>query len=94
MSDEPTRDGDGDDAIPPIDFTTFVLSMSTACMAHLGEVAGPEGTERVNLPMARQTLDILAMLEDKTAGNLTGEEERILGQVLGELRDKYSAAGG
>ena len=80
----------GEDAqngeIPPIDFTTFVLSMSTACMAHLGEVDGPDGAA-VNLPMARQTLDILEMIEAKTQGNLSGEEERILTQVLGDLRD-------
>lgn len=79
-----------DAAIPPIDFNTFVLSMSTACMAHLGEVEGPEGAS-VSLPMAKQTLDILEMLETKTAGNLTGEEERLLTQVLTELREKYEA---
>ena len=55
-----------DDAIPPIDFNTFVLSMSTACMAQLGEVAGPDGGG-VDLAMAKQTIDILDMLEEKTA---------------------------
>jgi hypothetical protein len=77
-----------DDGIPPIDFTTFVLSMSTAFMAQIGEVEGPEG-EQVDLPMAKQTLEILEMLEEKTEGNLTGEEERILSQVLGDLREAY-----
>ncbi|HEY8429814.1 MAG TPA: DUF1844 domain-containing protein [Sandaracinaceae bacterium] len=86
MADEKTKDGD--DAMPPIDFNTFVLSMSTACMAHLGEVEGPSGTE-VNLAMAAQTIEILEMLEEKTQGNLTGEEERILTQVLGDLREAY-----
>ena len=85
-------DGRGDGAqsgpIPPIDFTTFVLSMSTAFMAQLGEVEGPEGAQ-TNLPMAKQTLEILEMLEAKTEGNLTGEEERILAQVLGDLREAY-----
>ncbi|GAB5545747.1 MAG: DUF1844 domain-containing protein [Sandaracinaceae bacterium] len=84
MSGEMGENGD----IPPIDFTTFVLSMSTACMAHLGEVEGPEGAQ-VDLPMARQTLDILEMIEAKTQGNLSGEEERILTQVLGDLRDTF-----
>lgn len=84
------------DEIPPIDFTTFVLSMSTACMAHLGEVEGPEGSggDEVDLPMAKQTLDILEMIEEKTRGNLTGEEERILSQVLADLREAYDAKGG
>ncbi|HJL15092.1 MAG TPA: DUF1844 domain-containing protein [Sandaracinaceae bacterium LLY-WYZ-13_1] len=82
-------DGDGDgEGIPPTDFTTFVLSMSTACMAHLGEVEGPEGGA-LDLPMAKQSLEILEMLEEKTAGNLTGEEERILTQVLSDLRETY-----
>ena len=79
-----------DDAIPPIDFTTFVLSLSTACMTHLGEVESPEDGG-VNLPMAQQTIEILEMLEAKTTGNLSGEEERILEQVLGDLREAYAA---
>jgi hypothetical protein len=77
-----------EDEIPPLDFTTFVLSMSTACMAHLGEVEGPEGGP-IDLPMAKQTLEILEMIEVKTEGNLTGEEERILSQVLADLREAY-----
>jgi len=79
-----------DDAIPPIDFTTLVLSMSTACMANLGETSGPE-KGLVNLPMAQQSIEILEMLETKTTGNLTGEEERILSQVLTDLRDAYAS---
>ena len=79
--------------IPPIDFNTFVLSMSTACMEHLGEAEGADGTT-VHLEMARQTLDILEMLEGKTDGNLSGEEERILSQVLTELREAYEAKAG
>lgn len=77
-------------AIPPIDFTTFVLSMSTACMAHLGEIDGPSDRGE-NLPMAKQTLEILEMIEEKTQGNLSGEEERILTQVLSDLRDAYES---
>lgn len=90
MADEKTGRGATaqDDAIPPIDFNTFVLSMSTACMAQLGEVSGP-GNDPVDLAMAKQTIDILDMLEEKTRGNLTGEEERILSQVLADLRDAY-----
>lgn len=97
MGDSTKDAGDEDEAtardeggIPPIDFTTFVLSMSTAFMAHLGEVTGPEG-DRVDLPMAKQTLEILEMLEAKTEGNLSGEEERILSQVLSDLREAYES---
>ena len=84
MSDEAHEGG-----IPPIDFTTFVLSMSTACMSHLGEDGAAS-----NLPMAQQTIEILEMLEEKTASNLTGEEERILHQVLVDLREAYEKAAG
>lgn len=86
MADEEAKPSD--EAIPPIDFNTFVLSMSTACMAHLGEVSGPSG-DVVDLAMAQQTIEILEMLEAKTQGNLTGEEERILSQVLADLREAY-----
>lgn len=82
-----------DGEIPPIDFNTFVLSMSTACMAHLGEVEGPDDS-RQNLPMAKQTIEILELIELKTQGNLSGEEERILSQVLGDLRDAYATKSG
>lgn len=81
----------GGDGAPPIDFLTFVLSMSTSCMVQLGEIAGPDGAGEVDLVMARQTLEILQMLEKKTRGNLSGEEERALGHVLTDLRARYVA---
>lgn len=95
MADETTkqRKTAEDDAIPPIDFNTFVLSMSTACMAQLGEVAGPDGAA-LDLAMAKQTIEILEMLEEKTRGNLSGEEERILTQVLSDLHDAYDRKAG
>ena len=93
MSDEATGDAAfADGGIPPIDFTTFVLSMSTACMANLGHRSDGEEPGPPNLPMARQTIEILEMIEGKTSGNLTGEEERILTQVLADLRDAYEQA--
>jgi len=56
---------------------------------HLGEIDSPDGVRQVELAMAKQTIDILEMLEDKTVGNLTGEEERLLEQVLADLREAY-----
>jgi hypothetical protein len=80
-------------AATPADFTTLVLSLSTSAMMHLGEVPGEDGQPMPkNLPLAAHTIDLLAMLEDKTRGNLTGDEERILSGVLYELRLKYAAA--
>jgi hypothetical protein len=78
---------------PPIDFNTFLLSLSTSALMSLGEVKDPAtGEVQVNFPLARQTIDLLSLLEEKTQGNLTGEEERLLSQVLYDLRMRYMAA--
>ena len=59
---------------------------------HLGAVEVEEGGQaEVNLPLARHTIDCLIMLEQKTAGNLTGEEERLLSTVLDDLKLQYAA---
>jgi len=73
-----------------IDFSTFVLSLGSSALVHLGEMAHPEAAqEEENLSLARQTIDILAMLEQKTRGNLTGEESRFLLDLLSELRLRF-----
>ena len=80
------------DSTPPgIDFNTFVLSLSTSALMHLGELSGSEDTT-VNLAHAKQSIDCIALLEDKTKGNLTGEEERLIGEVLYDLRLRFVAA--
>jgi len=77
-------------ALPSIDFATFVLSLSHSVLMHLGEAPDPvtSAIER-NLPLARQTIDLLGLLEEKTKGNLTGDEERLLTQVLFDLRMRF-----
>ena len=79
-----------DDALPSIDFATFILSLSHSALMHLGDAPHPEN-ERIerNLPLARQTIDLLSLLEEKTKGNLTGDEERMLHQVLYDLRMRF-----
>jgi hypothetical protein len=70
-----------------IDFSTFVLSLASSAMVHLGCVPDPGGQEEAaDLNLARQTIDILALLEAKTRGNLTPEEGRLLARVLHDLR--------
>jgi hypothetical protein len=84
------QDDLGEDPLPSIDFATFLLSLSHSALLHLGDVPNPD-TQRaeVNLPLARQTIDLLGLLEDKTKGNLTGDEERLLGQMLYDLRMRF-----
>ena len=79
---------------PAIDFNTFVLSLSASALVDLGAIEVAVVKAEKNLPLARHTIDCLVLLEEKTAGNLTGEEERLLSQVLHDLRAKYRAAGG
>lgn len=92
VGDAAERDPDevGGGEIPGIDFVTFVLSLSHSAYLHLGDAPDPlHGSVQMNLTMARQTIDLLGLLEQKTQGNLTGEEERVLEQVLYELRLRY-----
>jgi hypothetical protein len=82
--------GAGEDALPKLDFATFVLSMSHSVLMHLGEAPHPDGEMAPkDLPLARQTIDLLGLLEEKTKGNLTGDEERLLSQVLYDLRMRF-----
>jgi hypothetical protein len=81
---------DEDEALPSLDFATFVASLSHSALMHLGDAPSLDGhpTEK-NLPLARQTIDLLGVLEEKTKGNLTGEEERILTHTLFDLRSRF-----
>lgn len=79
-----------DDSFPSIDFATFVLSLSHSALMHLGEAPHPETNKiEANLPLAKQNIDLLVLFEEKTKGNLTGDEERLLAQVLFDLRMRY-----
>ena len=83
-------DGLGDESLPHVDFTTFVLSLSHSALMHLGEAPSPEtGAIEQNMALARQTIDLVGMLEEKTRGNLTGDEERLVAQILFDLRMRY-----
>lgn len=74
-----------------IDFYTFVLSLGSSAFVHLGDAPHPETGEpgQPNLAFAKQTIDILAMLQEKTRGNLTSEEERFLENLLTDLKLRF-----
>lgn len=76
------------DDLPPIDFSTFIVSLRTSAMLHLGRGGDARS---VDLALARQEIDLLGILEEKTRGNLSGEEERLLSQILFDLRTRYLA---
>ena len=75
---------------PQVDFGTFVLSLGSSALVHLGEIQHPDTAEaKENLLLARQTIDLLAMLQEKTKGNLTETEARFLSDLLADLRLKF-----
>jgi len=81
------------ETLPEINFSTFVISLSTQALMHLGEIANPlSGKVETDVPTAKQMIDILGMLRDKTKGNLSPNEERLLEDILFDLRMKYVEA--
>ena len=79
--------------MPEMNFGTFIFSLSSSALYHLGELPDPETNEPVqDLPLAKQTIDILGMLKEKTKGNLENDEERMLEGMLYDLRMRYVAA--
>ncbi len=88
------RPGDAERALPQIDFSTLVLSLATSAMVHMGLVPDSEGgaIPEKNLSLAHQTIDTLDMLQNKTRGNLSEDETKLLQSVLYELRMGYVKA--
>jgi hypothetical protein len=75
---------------PEINFPTFVASLNASALVHLGVIEDPASNSKTkNLPMAKQTIDILSMLAEKTKGNLSGDEENMLKNILYDLRILY-----
>ncbi len=81
--------------LPEITFINFIFSLSTSALIQLGEVQDPiTQKQSKNLPMAKQTIDLIGMLKEKTKGNLTPEEEKFIDNVLFDLRMRYVKAVG
>ena len=74
----------------PVTFSSFIFSLGTSALMLMGEQLDPkQGRVAVNLPQAKEIIDILSMLEGKTKGNLTDEEQTVLTDMLYALRMKY-----
>jgi Domain of unknown function (DUF1844) len=94
----PSPDGElpgaaSDRGLPPADFSTFILSLGSSALIHLGDLEAPgEDAKRRDLPMAKHTIDLLTLLRQKTKSNLTAEEDKLLDSLLYDLRLRYVEA--
>jgi len=76
--------------LPEVNFNSLVFSLSSSALLHLGEIADPNtGEKKKDLALAKHTIDTLAMLKEKTKGNLNEEEKRFLESILADLRWRY-----
>ncbi len=80
--------------MPRVDFSTFVLSLGTTALYQLGAMPDPATGEKVEADplVAKQTIDTLEMLRDKTRGNLDDEERKLIDSLLYELRMRFVEA--
>ena len=81
------------EGLPEISFSAFVISLSTQALMHLGEIANPlSGKMEPDMPVAKQLIDIIGVLREKTRGNSDSGEEKLMEDVLFDLRMKYVEA--
>ena len=79
--------------LPEINFVNFLFSISTSALIQMGEIEDPISQQTVrNLPLAKQTIDLIGMLEEKTKGNLTPDEAKLIENILFDLRMRYVKA--
>ena len=79
--------------MPEVTFPSLVLSFNTTALFHMGELAHPEsGQKVVDLELAKNAIDTLGILEEKTRGNLDGNEAELLTRVLYELKMRFVQA--
>jgi hypothetical protein len=92
---EDRKEEKGGGPLPEVTFSNFVFSLSTQALIQLGEIQDPESKKAMkNLPLAKQTIDLIGMLKEKTRGNLTKEEQALVDSALYDLRMRYVKAVG
>jgi len=85
---EPQRDGAS--SLPALDFSTFILSLSSSVLINLGILENPVTKKsEQDIAAAKQTIDLVALLKEKTRGNLTEEESKLIEDLLTELQLQY-----
>jgi hypothetical protein len=87
---KPSADKEEAMPLPEVNFNSLIFSLSSSALINLGEIADPNtGQKQKDLPLAKHTIDTIAMLQDKTKGNLNPEEKRFLDTILADLRWRY-----
>ena len=86
-----SNDADGKGPVlPPVDFQTLVISLGSSVLMHLGVVPEADSAPpQVDLPLAKHSIDVLVMLQEKTKGNLTAAEADLLQGLIYDLRLRY-----
>ena len=79
--------------LPEVNFSSLILSLSSSALLHIGEIADPyTGEKKKDLALAKHSIDTIALLKEKTEGNLSEEEQKLLESVLTDLRWRYIKA--
>ena len=95
IEEPPKKDMKQEVPLPEISFINLIFSLSTSVLIQLGEIQDPVTQQLAkNLPLAKQTIDLIGMLKEKTKGNLTSDEEKVLENLLYDLRMRYVKATG
>jgi len=83
-------DREGKCVMPEVTFPAFVMSLNTSALYHLGEIAEPStGKTILDLDLARHAIDTLVLIQDKTKGNLTSDEEELLKNILYDIKLRF-----
>lgn len=92
-SEDQVRNKTGERIMPEVSFISFILSLNTTALFHLGDIPHPETGRKVfDLELARHSIDTLAMLEEKTQGNLNSEEQELITKIVYELKMRFIKA--
>ena len=93
IEEPPKEDTKQEIPLPEISFINLIFSLSTSVLIQLVEIQDPVTQQLAkNLPLAKQTIDLIGMLKEKTKGNLTSDEEKLLENILYDLRMRYVKA--
>jgi hypothetical protein len=85
-----SRENAGEMPMPEITFASFLISLSSSAFIHLGDIPDPvTGETKKDLPLAKQTIDLLGLLREKTRNNLQEDEEKLFDHLLYDLRMRF-----